>query len=102
MSNLGNLGYREGEKDAPLIVILLIMLFVFIILPIGGIYYIFSWIKYENNHPIYYTYTTEDGKSGEAVYCTARGSFLENYAPMSCKLEDGTIIKVNEFKSDRR
>lgn len=95
MSSWGNLGYREGEKEAPLILVLLIMFGAFILLPCVGIYCLFSWIKYENDHPIYYTYETINGQTGEAASCSS-------YRGMKCKLSDGTIIQVTKYKENRR
>lgn len=84
------------QMEPPFIIILLILFVVFIAVPIILIIIVYTGIKYEIQHPVYYTYETVQGTTGEAQSC---GS---TYGELKCRLSDGTVVSVMQYKRNRR
>ncbi len=76
------------------------------LLPVIIIIFVHSCVKetkYKAEHPLYYEYVDTNGNTGETNrVCVTKGDIFIGMADMTCKLDDGTIIKVTSFKPLRK
>lgn len=87
----------KNTKENIVFIIVLILLFSLLVLSIYGI---ISWYKYDATHMRQYQYIDLDNKEGIAIDCTFTDKSIHSggMGTPICRLEDGTIIQVKQYK----